>query len=84
MADVIESLRGTDFYIPKHEVIFEAILTLYSHGEPTDVVAVTDEGVVRLLDDLNAKMPFSVIPGDGRSWAYTARAYLAAGAERER
>ncbi|WP_296195542.1 replicative DNA helicase [uncultured Microbacterium sp.] len=43
VADVIETLRGTDFYIPKHEVIFEAILSLYSHGEPTDVVAVTDE-----------------------------------------
>ncbi|WP_019180516.1 replicative DNA helicase [Microbacterium yannicii] len=43
VADVIETLRGTDFYIPKHELIFEAILTLYSHGEPTDVVAVTDE-----------------------------------------
>ncbi|GAB3603291.1 replicative DNA helicase [Microbacterium aureliae] len=43
VADVIESLRGSDFYIPKHEVIFEAILSLYSHGEPTDVVAVTDE-----------------------------------------
>src|SRR5690606_38986257 len=28
---------------PKHEVIYEAILSLYSHGEPTDVVAVTDE-----------------------------------------
>ncbi len=43
VADVIESLRGPDFYVPKHELIFEAILTLYSHGEPTDVVAVTDE-----------------------------------------
>ena len=43
VADVIETLRGADFYIPKHEVIFEAILALYSHGEPTDVVAVTDE-----------------------------------------
>ena len=43
VADVIEALRGTDFYVPKHELIFEAILTLYSHGEPTDVVAVTDE-----------------------------------------
>ncbi len=43
VADVIETLRGTDFYIPKHEVIYEAILSLYSHGEPTDVVAVTDE-----------------------------------------
>jgi replicative DNA helicase len=29
VADVIESLRGSDFYIPKHELIFEAILTLY-------------------------------------------------------
>ncbi|GLJ62393.1 MULTISPECIES: replicative DNA helicase [Microbacterium] len=43
VADVIETLRGPDFYVPKHEVIFEAILSLYSHGEPTDVVAVTDE-----------------------------------------
>ena len=34
---------GADFYVPKHELIFDAILTLYSHGEPTDVVAVTDE-----------------------------------------
>jgi replicative DNA helicase len=43
VADVIEALRGTDFYVPKHELIFEAILSLYSHGEPTDVIAVTDE-----------------------------------------
>src|SRR5690606_31107766 len=43
VADVIESLKGADFYVPKHELIFEAILSLYSHGEPTDVVAVTDE-----------------------------------------
>ena len=43
VADVIETVRGADFYIPKHEVIFDAILTLYSHGEPTDVIAVTDE-----------------------------------------
>ncbi|MFT4235786.1 MAG: replicative DNA helicase [Microbacterium sp.] len=43
VADVVEALRGSDFYVPKHEVIFEAILSLYSHGEPTDVVAVTDE-----------------------------------------
>jgi replicative DNA helicase len=43
VADVVETVRGIDFYIPKHEVVFEAILTLYSHGEPTDVIAVTDE-----------------------------------------
>jgi replicative DNA helicase len=43
VADVIETVRGVDFYIPKHEVVFDAILSLYSHGEPTDVIAVTDE-----------------------------------------
>lgn len=43
VADVLETVRGVDFYVPKHEVIFDAILTLYSHGEPTDVIAVTDE-----------------------------------------
>ncbi|MCC6270039.1 MAG: replicative DNA helicase [Microbacteriaceae bacterium] len=43
VADVLETVRAMDFYIPKHEIIFDAILTLYSHGEPTDVIAVTDE-----------------------------------------
>ena len=43
VADVIETVRGIDFYVPKHEVVFDAILSLYSHGEPTDVIAVTDE-----------------------------------------
>ena len=43
VADVVETVRGVDFYIPKHEVVFEAVLSLYSHGEPTDVIAVTDE-----------------------------------------
>jgi len=43
VADVIEILRGRDFYHPKHEIIFDAILTLYSHGEPTDVITVSEE-----------------------------------------
>jgi len=43
VADVIETVRSIDFYIPKHELIFEAVLSLYSHGEPTDVITVTDE-----------------------------------------
>ncbi len=43
VADVTEVVRGLDFYMPKHEVVFDAILNLYSHGEPTDVIAVTDE-----------------------------------------
>jgi len=43
VADVIESVRGVDFYAPKHELIFEATVSLYARGEPTDVIAVTDE-----------------------------------------
>ncbi|MEY4993305.1 MAG: hypothetical protein RIS82_427, partial [Actinomycetota bacterium] len=43
VAEVQEQVRGADFYAPKHEVIFEAILTLFSKGEPTDVITVTAE-----------------------------------------
>src|SRR6195952_1620729 len=43
VADVVEVVRGGDFYIPKHEIIYDSILSLYSHGEPTDVITVTDE-----------------------------------------
>jgi replicative DNA helicase len=43
VADVIEILRGRDFYHPKHEIIFDAILSLYSHGEPTDVITASEE-----------------------------------------
>ena len=43
VADVVETVRGNDFYIPKHEIIYDALLSLYSRGEPTDVIAVTDE-----------------------------------------
>lgn len=42
-ADVTGLLRGSDFYVPKHEVIYEAILSLYAHGEPTDAITVTDQ-----------------------------------------
>ncbi len=43
VADVVEVVRGADFYVPKHEVIYDAILSLYAHGEPTDAITVTDE-----------------------------------------
>src|SRR5690554_6098883 len=43
VADVTGLLKGADLYVPKHEVIYEAVLALYSRGEPTDVITVTDE-----------------------------------------
>jgi replicative DNA helicase len=43
IADVIENLRGTDFYRPAHETIFDAIVDLYGRGEPADPVTVVAE-----------------------------------------
>ena len=43
VAEVFETVSGVDFYAPKHELIFNAILILFGRGEPTDVIAVTDE-----------------------------------------
>lgn len=42
VADVLEVVTGADFYTPKHELIFNSVVTLFGRGEPTDVIAVTD------------------------------------------
>ncbi|HIW99096.1 MAG TPA: replicative DNA helicase, partial [Candidatus Nesterenkonia stercoripullorum] len=42
IADVVEILRGTDFYRPAHEMIYDAIIDLYGRGEPADVVTISD------------------------------------------
>ena len=43
IGDVTEIVRGRDFYLPKHEQIFEAILDLFGRGEPADAITVADE-----------------------------------------
>jgi len=43
IADVIEVLRGPDFYRPAHQLIYDAILDLYGRGEPADAVTVAAE-----------------------------------------
>ena len=43
IADVVETLRGGDFYRPAHQTIYETILDLYGRGEPADA----DHGVRR-------------------------------------
>jgi replicative DNA helicase len=40
IADVVEIVRGHDFYKPIHATIFEAILTLYGRAEPADALTV--------------------------------------------
>lgn len=43
IADVLEITRGVDFYRPAHELIYDAVLSLYGRGEPADAITVADE-----------------------------------------
>ena len=43
IADVVEVVRGHDFYRPAHELVFETTLDLYGRGEPADAVTVSAE-----------------------------------------
>ena len=43
IADVLEVLRPGDFYRPAHQNVYDAILDLYSRGEPADPVTVSAE-----------------------------------------
>ncbi len=43
IAEVVEILEPEHFYKPAHGHLYEAILSLYSSGEPVDAVTVADE-----------------------------------------
>ncbi len=43
IADVVEVIRGVDFYRPVHETLYDAVVDLYSRGEPADAVTVSAE-----------------------------------------
>jgi len=43
IGDVAEVVRGRDFYLPKHEQIYEAVIDLFGRGEPADAITVADE-----------------------------------------
>ena len=73
IADVTETLRGVDFYRPAHEVIHDAIIDLYSRGEPADPVTVAAElsrkgelervGGAPYLHTLSANVPIAANAG---------------------
>ncbi|MDP9821351.1 replicative DNA helicase [Nocardioides massiliensis] len=73
IADVVEAIRGTDFYRPAHEVIYDAILDLYGRGEPADPVTVAAElqrrgelqrvGGAPYLHTLSASVPIAANAG---------------------
>ncbi|GAB2935408.1 replicative DNA helicase [Streptomyces heilongjiangensis] len=43
IADVVEILKGADFYKPAHETIYQAILDVYAKGEPADPITIAAE-----------------------------------------
>ncbi len=43
IADVVESVRGGDFYRPAHETIYDVMIDLYGRGEPVDPITTTAE-----------------------------------------
>src|SRR5438270_10837292 len=43
IAEVIEEIRPEDFYRSSHRVVYEALVHLYSRGEPVDQVTAKDE-----------------------------------------
>ncbi|MER7035724.1 DnaB-like helicase N-terminal domain-containing protein, partial [Streptomyces albidoflavus] len=47
IADVVEIIKGHDFYRPAHETVYTAILDLYAKGEPADPITVAAELVKR-------------------------------------
>jgi replicative DNA helicase len=70
IADVIETIRGSDFYRPAHETIFEAMIELYGRGEPVDPVTAAAElgrrgelvrvGGAPYLHTLSASVPIAL------------------------
>jgi replicative DNA helicase len=73
IADVIEQIRGNDFYRPAHEAIYDAIIDLYGRGEPADAITVLAElqrrgeharvGGAPYLHDLMAGVPTAANAG---------------------
>ncbi|MEX2274947.1 MAG: replicative DNA helicase [Actinomycetota bacterium] len=43
IADAVEELHPDDFYRSSHRTIYDAIRGIYAHGDPVDVITVTEE-----------------------------------------
>ena len=40
ITQVVEIIHATDFYRPAHQIVYEAIIDLFSRGEPVDAISV--------------------------------------------
>jgi replicative DNA helicase len=73
IADVVDVIKGVDYYRPAHEVIHDAIIDLYGRGEPADPITVAAElqkrgelqriGGAPYLHTLSANVPIAANAG---------------------
>ncbi|TIC82820.1 replicative DNA helicase [Nocardioides sp. GY 10127] len=73
ISEVGEVIRGTDFYRPAHEVVYDAIIDLYGRSEPVDMITVAHElqrrgelakiGGAPYLHTLSANVPIAANAG---------------------
>src|SRR5277367_4538998 len=43
ISDVLDVLKGGDFYRPAHQIVYDVVLDLYGRGEPADPITVAAE-----------------------------------------
>ena len=73
IADVVDVIKGVDYYRPAHEVIHDAVIDLYGRGEPADPITVAAElqkrgelqriGGAPYLHTLSANVPIAANAG---------------------
>ena len=73
IADVVDVIKGVDYYRPAHEIIHDSIIDLYGRGEPADPITVAAELVKRgelqriggapYLHTLSANVPIAANAG---------------------
>jgi replicative DNA helicase len=73
IADIVDVIKGVDYYRPAHEVIHDAIIDLYGRGEPADPITVAAEltkrgelqriGGAPYLHTLSANVPIAANAG---------------------
>ena len=73
IVDVVDVIKGVDYYRPAHEVIHDAIIDLYGRGEPADPITVAAElqkrgelqriGGAPYLHTLSANVPIAANAG---------------------
>lgn len=73
IADVVEAIKGTDYYRPSHEIIHDAIIDVYGRGDPADPITVAAElqrrgelqrvGGAPYLHTLSAQVPIALNAG---------------------